>query len=47
MGHAGAIISGSGGSVAVKRRALAEAGVHDAESPEHLLALLTAVMANT
>ena len=40
MGHAGAIISGSGGSAASKIAALEAAGIHVAESPTHIPRLL-------
>jgi len=40
MGHAGAIISGGGGTAESKRRALTEAGVRVADSPSQIPALL-------
>ena len=40
MGHAGAIISGSGGTAEAKIAALAAAGILVAESPTHIPRLL-------
>jgi succinyl-CoA synthetase alpha subunit len=40
MGHAGAIVSGSGGDYAAKRRALEAAGVAVADLPSQLPGLL-------
>jgi succinyl-CoA synthetase alpha subunit len=47
MGHAGAIVSGSGGDYAAKRRALEDAGVAVADLPSQLPGLLLPRMAQS
>ena len=44
MGHAGAIIQGSSGTVASKTKALNEAGVEVAKKPSEIVDLLKKVM---
>ena len=44
MGHAGAIIQGSSGTVASKTKALNEAGVDVAKKPSEIVELLRKVM---